>query len=80
MPNPLEGYRVADLGQVWAGPVLASDRLIVVGSNREIWSISPYTGQLLGWVKASGPLLIAPVVANDTVYLLTDEARLLALR
>ncbi|MEE9285730.1 MAG: CoA transferase [Dehalococcoidia bacterium] len=23
MPYPLEGYRVADLGQVWAGPVLA---------------------------------------------------------
>ena len=23
MPNPLDGYRVADLGQVWAGPVLA---------------------------------------------------------
>ena len=69
-------------GQIeWRDPrVLASDRLIVVGSNREIWSISPYTGQLLGWVKASGPLLIAPVVANDTVYLLTDEARLLALR
>ena len=28
----------------WAGPVLGGDRLIVVGSNGEALSVSPYTG------------------------------------
>ncbi len=33
---------------VWAGPVLVSDRLIMVSSQGFAVSISPYTGQLLG--------------------------------
>jgi outer membrane protein assembly factor BamB len=64
----------------WAGPVLAGDRLLVGGTNGQVWSVSPYTGKLLGWIEVSGPLLIAPVVANQTVYLLTDDAELIALR
>ena len=65
---------------VWTGPVVASDRVIVAGSNREIWSISPYSGKLLGRIKAPGPILISPVVANETFYFLTEDAELVALR
>ena len=64
----------------WSGPVLAGDRLIVAGSNREVWSVSPYTGKLLGRIKAPGPVYIAPAVANETVFLLTEDAELVALR
>ncbi len=64
----------------WSGPVLAGDRLIVAGSNREIWSVSPYTGKLLGRIKAPGRIYISPAVARDTVFLLTDDAELAALR
>jgi outer membrane protein assembly factor BamB len=65
---------------VWAGPVVAGDRVIVAGSHGEIWSISPYTGKLLGRIKAPGPILIPPIVAGDTLYFLTEEAELVALR
>ncbi len=65
---------------VWAGPVVAGDRVIVAGSNREVWSVSPYTGKLLGRVKVSGPVLVPPLVADDTVYVLTENAKLIALR
>jgi outer membrane protein assembly factor BamB len=64
----------------WAGPVLAGDRLLVAGTNGEVWAVSPYTGKLLGKIEVSGPVLIAPSVANQTVYLLTDDADLIALR
>ncbi len=64
----------------WAGPVLAGDRLLVSGTNGQVWSISPYTGRLLGSIEVSGPVLIPPAVANQTVYLLTDDAELIALR
>ncbi len=64
----------------WAGPVLAGNRLLVTGTNGQVWSVSPYTGELMGWIEVPGPVLIAPAVANQTIYLLTDDAVLIALR
>ena len=65
---------------VWAGPVLVSDRLILVSSHGYAVSISPYTGQLLGRMQIPAAAFVAPVVANDTLYLLTNDAQLVALR
>jgi outer membrane protein assembly factor BamB len=65
---------------VWSGPVLAGDRLLVGSSDGQLWSVSPYTGKLLGIIEASGGVFIPAAVANDTVYVLTNKARLLALR
>ncbi len=64
----------------WAGPILVSDRLLVTGSHEEIWSVSPYTGKVLGRVSTSDPIRISPTVARETVYLLTEDAELIALR
>lgn len=64
----------------WSGPVLAGDRVLVGGSNGELWSVSPYTGRLLGRIDASGAIYLPVVVARDTVYVLTDDADLIALR
>ena len=65
---------------LWAGPVLAGDRLILAGSQGEALSISPYTGEVLGKLELPDDVLIAPIVANGTVYFLTDDAELVALR
>jgi outer membrane protein assembly factor BamB len=65
---------------IWAGPILVSDRLITVSSNGYAESISPYTGQLMGRVEIPDGAYIAPVVANDTLYLLTNTAQLVAIR
>ena len=65
---------------LWSGPVLAGDRLLVGSTHEEIWSVSPYTGKILGRIEVSGPILISPVVARETVYVLTDEADLAAYR
>lgn len=65
---------------VWSGPVLVSDRLIVVSSHGYAESISPYTGKLLGRMQIPAAAFVAPVVANDTLYLLTNDAQLVALR
>jgi len=64
----------------WAGPVLVGDRLIVAGSNGEVWSYSPYSGEALGRIRLSGTIYLQPAVANETVYVLTDDAQLIALR
>ncbi|BBK42645.1 pyrrolo-quinoline quinone [Allostella vacuolata] len=64
----------------WAGPVVAGDRVVVFGSNREAFAISPYTGELLGTIQLPDAVYAAPVVAGRTLYVVTDEAALIALR
>jgi len=65
---------------IWAGPVLVSDKLIVTSSDGYAEAISPYTGRLTGRVEIPTGTTIAPVVANDTLYLFTNDADLVALR
>lgn len=60
--------------------MLVSDRLIVVSSTGLAVSVSPYTGTTLGKQAFADGTVIAPVVANNTLYILTKNAELLALR
>ncbi len=64
----------------WSGPVLAGDRLVLVSSNGKAVAVSPYTGDVLGSMKLPGGVSVPPIVADGTVYLLTDAGKLLALR
>ncbi|HWD50673.1 MAG TPA: PQQ-binding-like beta-propeller repeat protein [Rhizomicrobium sp.] len=64
----------------WAGPVLVSNRLVAVSSNGYAEAISPYDGTLIGRITIPAGAYIAPVVANDTLYLLTNDAQLVAMR
>jgi outer membrane protein assembly factor BamB len=65
----------------WYGPLLVSDRLIVTGTSQDALSVSPYTGEILGHIKLSEAAApFAPVVADGTVLLITNDARLIALR
>ncbi|MCH7930207.1 MAG: PQQ-binding-like beta-propeller repeat protein [Proteobacteria bacterium] len=81
--RPLPRYEDAEDREdpiFWSGPVLVSDRLIVVGSHGEAVSISPYSGRVLGRLDLGGETDLAPVVANGTMYILTNDAELVALR
>lgn len=64
----------------WRGPVLAGDRLIIAGSHGEAVSMSPYDGKLLGAISTGEGIAVAPVVANNSLYLLTDGGELIAYR
>ncbi|MGH6889774.1 MAG: PQQ-binding-like beta-propeller repeat protein [Rhizomicrobium sp.] len=65
---------------VWSGPVLVSNRLILVSSSGKAVSLSPYSGELMGRVDIPDGTYIAPVVANGTLYILTNDAQLVAMR
>ncbi|MBM3516089.1 MAG: pyrrolo-quinoline quinone, partial [Alphaproteobacteria bacterium] len=65
---------------VWAGPIVASDRVIVVGSNEQALSLSPYTGSVLGRLELDAPATLPPVIAQSTLYLLNDDGDLVAYR
>jgi len=64
----------------WSTPILASNRLIVAGSNGEAYSISPYTGEILGKVEMPDKITVAPLAANGTLFFLSDGADLVAYR
>lgn len=65
----------------WFGPALAGDRLVVAGTSEEALAVSPYTGAILGRQKLSGAAApVGPVVAANTVFIVSDDGRLLALR
>ena len=64
----------------WAGPVLASDRLILVGTNGLMISASPYTGRLLSTLPIDARSYIGAIVADGGVYVLTDDGKLSAYR
>lgn len=64
----------------WSGPVLVSDRLILAASDGFAVSLSPYSGALLGRISIPDGTFISPVVADGTLYFLTNGAQLVALR
>ena len=64
----------------WTGPILASDRLIVAGSTGEALSVSPYSGKVLGKVEMPDSVSISPIVVQDSLLFLSDDAELVAYR
>jgi len=64
----------------WAGPALAGDRLIVASSLGRAQAISPYTGEVLGELRLPGKVSVGMVVAQQTLFVVTDDATLVALR
>ncbi len=65
---------------IWVGPLLAGDRLIVGSSEGRVEAYSPYDGAYLGEIEVSGGVAVAPIIAEETLLLLTDNAELIALR
>lgn len=64
----------------WVGPVLGGDRLIVLSSEGQMQMLSPADGKPLGDQPIGGSAFIAPVIAGNTLYILTDDATLSAYR
>lgn len=64
----------------WTGPVMAGERLLTVSSRGAGVEINPYTGEVLREFKVGNAVFVPPVIANETVYLINDQAKLIALR
>jgi outer membrane protein assembly factor BamB len=77
---PFEDMEDKDDPIYWSGPVLVEDRLLVTGSNGVALAFSPYTGKLLGKQSLPDRSHLPPVVAKKTVFMLSDDADLIALR
>ncbi|MCW3798301.1 PQQ-binding-like beta-propeller repeat protein [Sphingomonas sp. BN140010] len=64
----------------YVGPILAGERLIVAGSNGALINVDPATGAFQSQTNVGAGVHLSPVVANSTLYILDDNARLHAFR
>jgi outer membrane protein assembly factor BamB len=65
---------------VWAGPLLVNNRLLLLSSDGRAVSLIPTTGAVVNQIAIPSGTFIPPVMANGTMYLLTNRAQLVALR
>ncbi len=63
----------------WSGPVLAGNRLWAVSSKGLIVGVSAASGQISSKRDLDTRIYIAPIVAQNKMYIYTDKARLMAL-
>ncbi|WP_295692242.1 PQQ-like beta-propeller repeat protein [uncultured Maricaulis sp.] len=64
----------------WTGPVMAGGRIIVASSRGDMRVLNAYDGTIMSQSDLPGDVFIPPVIANETVYVVTDDARMIALR
>ncbi len=64
----------------WSGPVLAGSRLFAADSEGDGVVLSPETGEVISKVSLPGAVSVLPTVAGGTIYVLTDDADLVAIR
>jgi outer membrane protein assembly factor BamB len=64
----------------WVGPILAGNKLWVANSRGELATVDPMSGTMTPFTELDGPVSLAPVVANQTLYILDDSGRISAYR
>ncbi|MBI1264976.1 MAG: PQQ-binding-like beta-propeller repeat protein [Alphaproteobacteria bacterium] len=64
----------------WAGPVLAGERLVLASSRGELVIVDTATGAVSATRDLGDPVFVAPVIAAETVVVVTNNGRLIALR
>jgi outer membrane protein assembly factor BamB len=64
----------------WSGPLLASNRLVMVNSYGEAVAFDPKTGVAQTTLKLGAPAYIAPAAYNGALYVLTDNGQLICIR
>ncbi len=80
---PLGGYEdpeERDERIRWAGPILAGGKVLVVSSDGRLVSVDPTNGEVMETIELEDEVSLSPLVANSTLYLLTDEGTLVARR
>lgn len=64
----------------WSGPVMAGGRLILASTDERLIEVAPETGEVKAQNRISTDVVIPPVVADKTLYLLGENGTLQAFR
>jgi outer membrane protein assembly factor BamB len=65
---------------LWSGPVLASNRLVIVSDKGEAAALDPKTGAVQKRIKIGSDALMSPIASGPYLYVVTETAELIAIR
>lgn len=74
------GFGKRTVRPVWSGPIMASNRLVLVNSDGEAVAFDPKTGTQTASLKLGAAAYIAPAAYNGALYVLTDKGQLVSIR
>jgi outer membrane protein assembly factor BamB len=63
----------------WSGPTLAGGNLWLASAKGSLVGVEASTGRVTAQKELGSPVYVAPIVAQGRMYILTDNAKLLAL-
>jgi outer membrane protein assembly factor BamB len=63
----------------WSGPTLAGNMLWLVSAKGALVGVEASTGRVVSQKELGSPVYVPPVVAQGRMYILTDNAKLIAL-
>lgn len=75
-----ETKKKAKVRPVWSSPILASGRLLLASNKGEMVAVNARTGEVERSVDLGSSVTVGPIALGETVYFVTDEARLIAVR
>jgi outer membrane protein assembly factor BamB len=64
----------------WGGPVVAGGRVLITGNNSEMLELAAADGTPISRLKLPAPTLLSPIIFGGTMYLVTEDAQLVAIR
>jgi outer membrane protein assembly factor BamB len=65
---------------LWTSPILVKDRLIMTSSDGQLVALNAKTGALEKKINLGAPSLMSPIAMGNMIYLVTDNAQLVAIR
>ena len=65
---------------LWTNPILVNNRLVLASSTGQVAALNAKTGEVEHKIDVRAPVLIGPIAAGNLIYLVTDNAQLIALR
>ena len=74
------GFGKRTVRPTWSGPILASNRLVLVNSDGEAVAFDPKTGAQQSSIRLGSAAFIAPAAYNGALYVLTDKGQLVSIR
>lgn len=63
----------------WTGPVIANSRLVLVNSEGQAVAFDAVTGEPIERINIGGAAYIAPIAVGDKLFVVTENAKLVAI-
>src|SRR5262249_5507196 len=79
--TPLKAYKDPKSRKkpiVWSGPIMVGNVLMLVSSNKNAITLNPLDGSPIKSFKLSDKVYTAPIIANNIVYVYTNDGELAA--